>query len=130
MVFLLFVGIPILELFLLLEVGSRIGTQLTVIMILVTGIAGWSLVKHQGLATLKRIKEKTAMGQVPAMEMVSGLCLLASGLLLITPGFLTDTVGFLLLVPFLRRKAAELLMKRFKPKVVTMGGGGGPRHYG
>ena len=130
MVFLLFVGIPILELFLLMEVGSRIGIQLTVIMILVTGIAGWSLVKHQGLATLKRIKEKTAMGQIPAVEMVSGLCLLASGLLLITPGFLTDTVGFLLLVPLLRRKAAELLMKRFKPKVVTMGNGSGPGHYG
>ena len=115
---LLFIAIPAVELWLLVEVGGRIGTWEVVGLILLTGVVGWSLVKQQGLATVRRIKEETAQGRIPAAEMVAGLCLVAAGLLLVTPGFLTDIVGFLLLMPPVRRLLALYLMKRFKHRVV------------
>ncbi len=122
---LLFVIIPALELFLLIRVGGHLGVVATVGLIILTGMIGWILVKSQGISTLRRIQAETAAGRLPALEMVSGLCLLAAGLLLITPGFLTDTVGFLILVPPLRRALARGIMNRFRVKVV-MGGPGSP----
>lgn len=117
---LLFIVIPAVELWLLVEVGGRIGTWEVLGLILLTGVVGWSLVKQQGLATVRRIREETAQGRIPAAEMVSGLCLVAAGLLLVTPGFLTDIAGFLLLVPPIRLLLARALMERFKHRVVTM----------
>ena len=128
---LLFIAIPAVELWLLVEVGGRIGTWEVIGLILFTGVVGWSLVKRQGLATVRRIKEETAQGRIPAAEMVAGLCLVAAGLLLVTPGFLTDIVGFLLLMPPVRRLLALYLMKRFKHRIVMAqqqrppGGGSG-----
>ena len=128
---LLFILIPAVELWLLVEVGGEIGTWQVLGLILFTGVVGWSLVKQQGLATIRRIREETAQGRIPAAEMVAGLCLVAAGLLLMTPGFLTDIVGFLLLVPPVRRLLALYLMKRFQHRIVRMqtqrrppGGGG------
>ncbi len=117
---LLFIAIPAVELWLLVEVGGHIGTWEVLGLILFTGIVGWSLVKQQGLATVRRIREETAQGRIPAAEMVAGLCLVAAGLLMVTPGFLTDVVGFLLLVPPIRRLLALYLMKRFKHRIVRM----------
>ena len=131
---LLFIAIPAVELWLLVEVGGRIGTWEVVGLILLTGVVGWSLVKRQGLTTVRRIKEETGQGRIPAAEMVAGLCLVAAGLLLVTPGFLTDIVGFLLLLPPVRHLLALHLMKRFKHRIMVMqqqrrppgrGGGGG-----
>ena len=132
---LLFIAIPAVELWLLVEVGREIGTPEVLCLILFTGIVGWTLVKRQGLATVQRIREETAQGRIPAAEMVAGLCLVAAGLLLVTPGFLTDVVGFTLLVPPVRRLLAMHLMKRYKYRIVKMhqqqqrrppdGGGGG-----
>lgn len=119
---LLFVVVPAVELYLLVRVGSHIGVLATIGLILITGMLGWMLVRSQGISTLRRIREQTAAGQLPAVEMVSGLCLLAAGLLLITPGFLTDTVGFLMLIPPLRRLVARRLIRRFKVTVVPTGG--------
>ena len=116
---LLFIAIPAVELWLLVEVGGHIGTWEVIGLILLTGVVGWSLVKRQGLATVQRIKEETAQGRIPASEMVAGLCLVAAGLLLVTPGFLTDIVGFLLLMPPVRRLLALYLMKRFKHRLVV-----------
>ena len=117
---LLFIAIPAVELWLLVEVGGHIGTWEVLGLILFTGVVGWSLVKQQGLATVRRIREETAQGRIPAAEMVAGLCLVAAGLLMVTPGFLTDVVGFLLLVPPIRRLLALYLMKRFKHRIVRM----------
>jgi UPF0716 protein FxsA len=119
---LLFVVLPALELFLLIKVGSRVGVMPTIGLILVTGMLGWMLARSQGASTLRRIRQETQAGRLPAVEMVAGLCLLGAGLLLITPGFLTDAMGFLLLVPPLRRRVARALMSRFK---VTVAGAGG-----
>lgn len=118
---LMFLAIPAVELYLLVVVGARIGVVATVGIIVLTGIAGWSLVKRQGFATLRRIQEELGRGQIPAGEMASGVILLAAGLLLLTPGFLTDTVGFLMLVPPLRRLVALGLLRRFRARVVVGG---------
>ncbi|MFH1530530.1 MAG: FxsA family protein [Pseudomonadota bacterium] len=127
---LLFIAIPAVELWLLVEVGGRIGTWEVLGLILFTGVVGWSLVKQQGLATVRRIREETAQGRIPAAEMVAGLCLVAAGLLLVTPGFLTDVAGFLLLVPPLRRLLARQLMRRFQHRIVTMQQRRGPASGG
>jgi UPF0716 protein FxsA len=126
----LFVVVPAVELYLLVRIGSRVGVGATIGLIVVTGMVGWMLAKSQGLSTLRRIQAETAEGRLPALEMVSGLCLLGAGLLLITPGFLTDAVGFLMLIPPLRRGVARRIMSRFRVQVIPGSGevapGGGP----
>ena len=75
---LLFVVLPALELYLLIKVGGAIGLIPTIGLILVTGMLGWMLVRSQGASTLRRIREETQAGRLPAVEMVSGLCLLGA----------------------------------------------------
>jgi UPF0716 protein FxsA len=118
---LLFVVVPAVELYLLVVIGKHMGVLPTVGLIVITGMAGWSLVRAQGLATLRRIRAEMAQGRLPAEELTSGLCLFAAGLLLLTPGFLTDTVGFLVLIPPVRRALARLLMRRFKLRIRSSG---------
>lgn len=129
----LFIAVPAVELYLLITIGGRIGVLATIGLIVLTGMVGWSLVKSQGLSTMRRIQREVAEGLLPATEMVSGLCLVGAGLLLITPGFLTDAVGFAGLIPPVRRGVARLLMKRFQVRVMGPGvtdlgdsGGAGP----
>ncbi len=99
---LLILGLPTLELYLLIQVGSGIGALPTVGLVLFTaGLGAW-LVRHQGLSTLMRVQAAIQRGEVPALDMLQGALLLLAGLLLLIPGFLTDAVGFLLLVPPLR----------------------------
>lgn len=110
--FLLFLGIPLLEIYLLIEVGSVIGAIATVFMVVFTAVLGAMLLKAQGLSTLRRVQEATARGEVPAIEMLEGFCLLIGGALLLTPGFLTDFVGFLCLITPLRRAAIKFWLRR------------------
>jgi len=117
---LLFIAVPAIEMFLLVEIGGRIGAVLTIGLVVFTGILGWSLVKYQGLSTIRRIREEMAQARMPAEEMVGGLCLIGAGIVLITPGFITDTVGFLMLVPWIRRRVAGYLIRRFRPKVTRV----------
>ena len=119
---LVFIVVPAVELYLLVQVGSRIGVLETIGLIVLTGMLGWMLVKTQGLQTLARIRRELGEGSLPAVEMVAGLCLLGAGLLLITPGFLTDIVGFSILVPPLRRGLARLLLRRFQLRVIGTAG--------
>lgn len=123
---LLFIAVPAVELMLLIKVGGEIGVLATVALIVATGVAGWSLLKYQGIATMRRIRAELQEGRVPAAEMVAGLVLLGSGLFLLTPGFLTDTVGFLMLVPTIRLAVAERLIRRYKTRVIRPGEFQGP----
>jgi UPF0716 protein FxsA len=123
---LLFIAVPAVELYLLIEVGGRIGVLQTIFIIIGTGVIGWTLIKIQGIATLHRIREQVGEGQVPAIEMVSGLVLLGAALLLLTPGFITDTIGFAALIPQLRRVLAARLIHRYKSRVVHPGERMGP----
>ncbi len=100
---LLFLIAPAIELYLMIQVGSRIGAGPTVLLVLFTAVLGGLLVRMQGLSTLNRVRRTLARGEAPALEMLEGVALALAGVLLFLPGFVTDTAGFLLLVPPLRR---------------------------
>lgn len=106
---LLFVGIPLLELYFLIQVGAQIGALPTIGLSIFTALLGGALVRLQGFSVLMRVRDAVGREQLPALEMLDGALLLAAGLVLLLPGFVTDVLGFLLLVPGLRR----LLIARF-----------------
>lgn len=111
--FLLFILMPVIEIWVMIDIGSIIGAGWTVLAILATAAIGASLVRFQGLGVYSRLNQTAARGEIPAMEMIEGLCLLISGVLLLTPGFITDALGFLMLIPPLRRWFALTMLKRF-----------------
>lgn len=99
---LLFIGVPILELYLLFQIGSVIGVLPTVGIVVLTGIIGSWLARREGRKTLLQIRNKLQSGAIPSDPMIDGLMILVAGALLITPGVLTDVVGFCGLIPFTR----------------------------
>ncbi len=108
---LLFLIIPMVELFLLIEIGKAIGTLEVILLTIATGIAGAALAKSQGLSILRKIQKEMAEGRIPAANLIDGLMILIGGILLLTPGVLTDAFGLLLLVPWTRVLMKRLLMK-------------------
>ena len=98
----LFVVVPFVELYILIELGTRIGAMPTLGIVIITGIAGAALAKHQGLEVLRRIQTEMSYMQMPGDAMFDGVLVLVGGILLMTPGILTDITGFLLLIPFSR----------------------------
>ncbi len=107
-----FLTIPILEIYLLFQVGGIIGAGWTILIVIGTAILGASLLRQQGLATWTRLNKSIAQGQLPPTILVEGILLLLSGAFLLTPGFFTDTIGFLFLTPFLRKMFAAYLLRR------------------
>ena len=123
---LLFFTIPLLEITVLLQVGSAIGVLPTIAMVVLTAVIGAGLIRAQGIATLGRVRLELERGELPAVGIIEAAMLLVAGALLLTPGFVTDAVGFLILVPPLRRRAIQSFLIR---RVVTTGaapGQGGP----
>jgi UPF0716 protein FxsA len=110
--FLLFTLVPLVELALLIKVGSLIGTRDTILIIIFTGVVGTLAVRAAGIQCLIRLQAELRSGRFPADEMFNGILILLAGALLITPGLITDTVGFLLLVP-LPRKVIRQWLKRY-----------------
>ncbi len=100
---LLFVGIPLTELYFLIKVGAQIGAFSTIFLTVFTALLGGYMVRRQGFSTLMRVREMVERGETPAIEMMEGAVLLICGVLLLLPGFITDAVGFIFLVPPLRR---------------------------
>ncbi|WP_428608508.1 FxsA family protein [Sedimenticola sp.] len=109
---LLFVGIPLVELYFLIEVGSQIGALPTIFLTVFTAVLGGALVRLQGFSTAMRVRAGMDRGEMPAIEMLEGVVLLLSGILLLLPGFFTDIVGFLCLVPPVRRAMIVWFLKR------------------
>lgn len=107
---LLFFIIPLLEIYLLIQVGEEIGALMTILVVIITAVIGVSLLRAQGLRTLLKANQRMQMGEMPAQEMFDGFMLAAVGILLITPGFFTDAVGFLLLIPAIRQQLMKALM--------------------
>jgi UPF0716 protein FxsA len=120
---LLFLAIPLAEIYLLIKVGGIIGAFPTVFMVVFTAVLGAWLLRIQGFATLNRVRSTMAQGGIPAMEMLEGAVLLVSGALLLTPGFFTDAIGFFCLVPSFRRTIIRWMLGRF---LMPPGGFGGP----
>jgi UPF0716 protein FxsA len=98
----LFVLIPLAELAILVYLGTVIGPWYTILIVVVTGLAGAVLARSQGLATLARIRGNVERGILPSAEIFNGALILLGGLLLLTPGLMTDAVGLALLVPWTR----------------------------
>jgi len=109
---LLFVGIPLVELYFLIKVGAQIGAFPTIFLTIFTALLGGWMVRQQGFSTLLRVRESMERGEVPALEMLEGAILLICGILLLLPGFITDAVGFILLIPPLRRWLIAVGLKR------------------
>ena len=112
LLFLAFLLIPIAEIYVLIQVGSVIGAFSTIALIIFTAVLGSVLIRAQGLSTLARVQNSMQRGEVPAVELMEGMCLLVAGALLLTPGFVTDSFGFILLVPALRRAMILALLER------------------
>ena len=98
----LFVFVPVLELYILIEAGQTIGIMATLALIILTGIAGAWLARSQGVEVLQKIQMETSRGEMPAGTLIDGALILVGGLLLLTPGFFTDALGFSFLVPLTR----------------------------
>lgn len=114
---LLFVGVPLVEMALLIAVGGRLGIWPTLGIVILTGIIGATLVKRQGLVVWQSARQRLATGELPTRELAHGAMLLVAGAFLLTPGFLTDAVGFALLLPagreWLRRRFGDRLSRRY-----------------
>ena len=98
-----FVGAPLVELYLLIEVGSEIGAVPTILLSIFTAVLGGALVRMQGFSVLFRAQSAMVKEEIPALELLEGALLLLVGFALLLPGFITDAIGFLLLIPPLRR---------------------------
>ena len=118
-IFFLFVAVPIIEIFVLIKVGSSIGALATIGIVILTAIIGTWMLRAQGLSTLNKARLRLSGGQIPAFELMEGMALGVGGALLLTPGFVTDTIGFFCLIPFTRRLLINALSKR-----VSIGAGG------
>ena len=127
--FLAFLLVPLAELYVLIQVGSAIGALPTVGLVVFTAVLGATLIRAQGLTTVARIRTSMDRGEVPAVEILEGACLLVAGAMLLTPGFVTDTFGFLLLIPMLRRTMILGLLERGVIRSTRPAPGPGP-HQG
>ena len=110
--FLIFIGIPILEIILMIEIGGRIGALNTVLLTFLTAITGIYFARREGLKTVQTGILNLYKNRLPVFEIVSGASIAIAALLLIVPGFFTDGVGFLLLIPFTRKIIINFFVKQ------------------
>jgi len=113
LLFLVFLIVPLIEIYLLLVVGAVIGPLPTIAMVVFTAVVGAWLLRIEGFQTWFRLQQSLAQGKIPALEIVEGPILLVGGALLLTPGFFTDFLGFLCLFPATRRHIARYILKRW-----------------
>ena len=109
---LLFIGIPALEIFLMIKIGGKVGALNTVLLIFLTAIIGIYFAKLEGIKTMRSGVINMYQNKIPIYEMISGASIAIAALLLIIPGFFTDTIGFLLLIPFTRKILISFLVKK------------------
>ena len=113
----LFIIIPVTELYILIEVGKKIGSLTTIGVIILTGIIGAYLVKGQGFMILKKIQNDLNEGIIPGDSLIQGAIILTGGIFLLTPGFVTDIIGFIFLIPVSRRVVKKYFLKWLKGKI-------------
>lgn len=120
---LLFLVVPAVEIYVIIEVGGLLGTWATLVVIAVTAIVGASLAKSQGVAVLTRLQESMGSGEGTGTALIEGVLVLAAGVTLLAPGFLTDAVGLALLIPPVRALVASKMAERMAMSThVQMGG--------
>tara|TARA_A100001388_G_scaffold276172_1_gene263222 strand:+ start:226 stop:651 length:426 start_codon:yes stop_codon:yes gene_type:complete len=114
--FLTIILVPIIEIYLLIKIGSEIGALSTILLIFTTAIVGVYYAKYEGLNTLKSGFAQLSKNETPAYEVISGAAIAFAALLLIIPGFATDVMGFLLIFPLSRKFILNKFSKKFSPK--------------
>lgn len=112
--FLLFTSVSLLEIFVLIKVGSFLGAFATVALVVITALVGSALVRSQGLQLLQQYQQRLAQGEMPGEQLIEGIMLLMTGILLVTPGFVTDFCGLMLLQPAIRNRIAVMVLANIK----------------
>jgi UPF0716 protein FxsA len=112
--FVAFALLPVLEIYVLIQVGSSIGALNTIALVLLTAFAGAWLARTEGMQTMLRVRESMNRGIMPTNELVDAAIILAAGLVLLTPGFITDALGLLLLFPPTRKIFKDRLLRVLK----------------
>ncbi|PCJ12028.1 MAG: membrane protein FxsA [Candidatus Neomarinimicrobiota bacterium] len=115
----IFIGIPLLELMILIELGREIGFWPTIFLVIVTGFLGASLARSQGMWIWMEIQHELQQGNMPADKLVDGLLILVGGIVLLTPGLLTDIFGFMLLIPVTRKLFKTAISRKFREMADT-----------
>ena len=115
-VILFIIGIPAIEIYLMIKVGGIIGALNTILLIFFTAITGVYFAKLAGLSTLRSGLNQIVRNEIPIYEIISGAALAFAALLLIIPGFLTDIIGFLLIIPVTRNFFIKSISSKFKKK--------------
>jgi UPF0716 protein FxsA len=106
------IGLPILEILLMIKIGQQIGAFNTILIIFVTAIVGIYHAKIQGINTIKSGMTNLYQNKIPVYEIISGASIAVAAILLILPGFISDTIGFLLIIPFTRRLIINFWLKK------------------
>lgn len=109
----LFLVIPFIEIYLLIEIGGVIGSVWTIFLVVFTAVLGAFFVRQQGISTMHRLQSSIQAGGMPAVELLEGAALLLAGALLLTPGFFTDAIGFAILIPPMRQAFIKFALLRF-----------------
>ncbi len=117
--FLVFTIIPIIEIYLMIKMGSFFGALTPISLVIITGFLGAFLARIQGLQTFYRIQESLNDGRMPKGELLDALLIVLAGIVLLTPGFLTDSVGFMLLIPVTRNLFKYWLRRQIKLRYMT-----------
>ena len=112
--FLLFTIIPLIEIWVLIQIGQRIGAFETIALIVLTGALGAFLARSQGFLVISKIQNELQQGRMPTESLTDGLIILVGAVLLITPGLITDIFGFLLLIPQTRTLLKQFILDQFK----------------
>ncbi len=115
--FLIFALIPVIELALLIKIGSHIGAFNTIFIVILTALIGAYMVKMEGIGVMYRIQKNMQEGTFPGEEMINGAMILMAGALLLTPGFFTDIIGFILVFPSSRELLKKLITPYIKRKM-------------
>jgi UPF0716 protein FxsA len=118
---LLFIAVPIVEIYVIIQVGQAIGALWTIALLVADSILGSMLMRAQGRAAWRRFNDAIASGRVPAREVLDGVLVVFGGALLLTPGFVTDVFGLVFLVPPTRALVRRLLVRRFAGRVRVSG---------
>ena len=121
----LFIGMPLVEIWTIIQVGQAIGPWWTILLLVVDSILGTWLIKHEGTRAFRGLQEALGSGRMPARELADGALILIGGTLMLAPGFVTDAFGILMILPFTRPLFRRVLTRVVAARLVVMGAPGG-----
>jgi UPF0716 protein FxsA len=130
LLFVIFIVVPIAELYVIIKIGEAIGVLPTIALLILDSILGSMLMRHQGRAAWWRFNKALTEGRVPGREVIDGVLVIFGGALLLTPGFLTDILGAILLVPPTRALVRAVLVRRYGSRLVAGATSGAEVRFG